>query len=290
MDSQAIPPIEQQLPKETKSLILGVKPTFIIIFFLVLLSIILMLQNRQLKLAQVAQNTDVIELEHVLDVSSPTAVAQTDNLNPVATNTELASLRAYSIKVGGTKQDESLQLMVYKTLFGDEWTTWSNNRNWPVIYRQYSQSPTEIYKKPFEEKQNIVFYVLSEKELRPNKRYGNELFSVTVLKEIPALVPFLENQDYCKVDADCSIRYNWCEKGGWNDYSAYVEDIGCTAGFNEGQSESMAEQLGCDVSYFPGVVANYSSVRCIENSCVAQNPTFTCPSDTEAWIRDGLAI
>ncbi|HNQ16626.1 MAG TPA: hypothetical protein PKJ26_01620 [Candidatus Woesebacteria bacterium] len=149
MDSQAIPPIEQQLPKETKSSTFRVKPTSIIIIFLVLLSVILMLQNRQLKLSKIAQNADVIELEQVLDASSPTAVAQTDNLNPVATNTELTSLRAYSIKVGGTKQDESLQLMVYKTLFGDEWTTWSNNRNWSVIYRQYSQSSSEIYKKSF---------------------------------------------------------------------------------------------------------------------------------------------
>lgn len=253
--------------------------------FLSLLSAVLLVENQQLKTQQKLSVINQTQLTPTIATFVP---------SPTTRPTESAvraegsgSLRAYEIRVGGTKQGESLQVAVYKALYGSNPINWPKDTR-PVLYYQYSQYPSKIYEKSFEEKKAVTFYVLFDQVLVANQNYGDDQFFVTVIREVPKLQPYLANGDYCEQDSDCSIRYNWCEKGGWNDYQAYIEDIGCTAGFNEGQLDTTAENLGCDTSYYPGVIAQYSGTRCINNNCAALDPSFSCPTSDYTWYEDGM--
>lgn len=157
----------------------------------------------------------------------------------------------------------------------------------PGIYFDVASGRTvgDLVSGPFE---GVEFYLLSGWDLEVGKTYSNDLYSVTILSEHSDLVPYLENNDYCEQDSDCSIRYDWCEKGGWNNFTSYHEGRGCQFGGNEGQPDGIEAELGCEeLPASKGIIAQYSSVSCINNSCVADNPSFTCAESTQTWIDDG---
>lgn len=109
----------------------------------------------------------------------------------------------------------------------------------------------------------------------------HDIFDIQIESENPELEPYLSNPNYCQADADCVDKYNFCNVGAYNGYHEWVT-FGC--GYITGVQGYTTEELKaatskCPLSEFsgePSFSADFSTAKCIDNSCQAQDMKITC--------------
>lgn len=138
---------------------------------------------------------------------------------------------------------------------------------------------------------NPIFVLIKgESNKLENKTYESEYFSVKV-EEDQFLIPYIEDNKFCIQDSECSVRYHWCLKGAWNKYTPYHSAIGCQYGDNEGMTKEIEVQYKqCDSVMGTGIIADYSGSKCVNNKCIALNPTFRCSKETQDWVNDAKKL
>ncbi|MBP7774799.1 hypothetical protein KA078_03340 [Candidatus Woesebacteria bacterium] len=109
----------------------------------------------------------------------------------------------------------------------------------------------------------------------------HDTFIIQVISENPELEPYLSNPNYCQKDTDCVGEGYFCSVGAYNGYHEWAP-FGC--GYVTGVQGYSSEELKaatskCPVSEFsgePSFSADFSTAKCLNNSCQAQDIKITC--------------
>jgi hypothetical protein len=109
----------------------------------------------------------------------------------------------------------------------------------------------------------------------------HDTFSIQVESENPELKPYISNPNYCQKDADCVKKGNFCNVGAYNRYHEWAP-FGC--GYITGVQGYTTEELRAatskcplsEISGEPSFSAHFSTAKCVNNSCQAQDMKVTC--------------
>jgi len=207
------------------------------------------------------------------------SVQQTSYLSPSK------NVVAYKITITNIKKpiNDYLELVLSSLLLKEKFT----KENFKIFTNDY-QIVFNNDKKAnwYVNKPLFILITGDSNKLETNKIYESDFFSVKV-ENASAIIPYLVDRKYCIQDEDCSIRYEWCEKGSWNKYSQFISAIGCQFGNNEGQTLEIEEAFKqCSTTEGTGIIADYSGSKCLNNSCTALSPKFKCVSNTDGYFKD----
>jgi len=124
---------------------------------------------------------------------------------------------------------------------------------------------------------NREYFILLEPgtdTLDTEKIYKTKELTAMVSKAEPKLLPYIQNTNYCEVDADCSVSYNFCSYGSYNKFRSYSDIWGC-ASINYPQEDEKKLWAMCDATKQDPAV-KYTGSKCISNKCIAQNREVVC--------------
>jgi hypothetical protein len=124
----------------------------------------------------------------------------------------------------------------------------------------------------------FIFLEPGTETLDTQKIYKTKELTATVSKADPKLLPYVQDVNYCQIDADCSVGHNFCRYASYNKFRAYEDIWGCES---ENYPQEDAEKLWamCDTTKQHAEV-RYTDSRCISNKCVAQNKEMLCVNGT----------
>jgi len=103
--------------------------------------------------------------------------------------------------------------------------------------------------------------------------FENELFRVIIEPNSdPLVVPYINDQSYCKTNSDCTIAYGMCDYGARNKY---------LRGFIGGCGPLMEPGYSCPVN------VTYNGAHCQNNTCVGLGKKVSCiPTPTP--VEEGI--
>jgi hypothetical protein len=103
--------------------------------------------------------------------------------------------------------------------------------------------------------------------------YQDDSYLVIIEEEMPEVLPYLNDNKYCKLDSDCTGKGSFCSFGSYNEFIPF-RTYGCTGFSVEGYSVEEIQKMeeGCE-GYIKPKIEKYS---CINNKCVTEKVTFEC--------------
>lgn len=124
---------------------------------------------------------------------------------------------------------------------------------------------------------NHNYYIFLEPEvtsLDTQKVYLNDEFKATVSDVDAKLLPYIQDSNYCEMDTDCSVGYNFCSYGSYNKFRTYIDIWGCEGTQYPQENESELYAICAIAKQSPEV--KYIGSKCVSNKCVAQNREVVC--------------
>lgn len=148
--------------------------------------------------------------------------------------------------------------------------------------KKHSVSPYDDQSGNFSEvaRYNYEYLILFTPEapvFDTNKIYEDEQFTLRLREVEQGLKPFIFSASYCEVDADCSIGYNVCAVGSYNNYESFRHVGGCEEPRYLMEDQDFL-QAQCHQGQTPSV--KYAGPKCIRHSCAAESKKITCENYT----------
>lgn len=122
---------------------------------------------------------------------------------------------------------------------------------------------------------NNKYYLLTDNDQLVDGLYGTPQIQIKLsTSSTDEIGLYLADPKYCRQDADCQYKSNFCSVGAYNQYHQYITPWGCgPVDFDGlGNSEALYTSLGCQTK----VEVKYDSLKCISNSCQAVNAKAVC--------------
>ncbi len=188
-----------------------------------------------------------------------------------------------SQKAGFIKPQENLQEVIEKLINIPTTQTVNNPKQTPIKLIAFDIRETEPFAADLDGKSrkwNASYYMLVENyKIDVGRIYEDENLALEVTRTDQALTPYIKDNDFCKVDSECTVRFNYCSYGSYNYYQSFADVWGCgPPSDSETKNEDGSyynfgffdEKMGCETD------VKYSASRCINNQCVGQNRVVSC--------------
>jgi hypothetical protein len=231
-------------------------------------------------------------------------------------------LSAYTTTLDETQHYEAFKKGQYDSFFKDGWLTLlyiqkalgipdiTNKQDYlyPLDYwgvmdgsllvsidsRTFHYASDDKYKKPNNNWLTNIYYVSldSKPKIKLGQLQKTEFFNAIVTKE-KNLSKFIADQNYCDIDDDCILRYDYCEYGASNYFTSHpmMTDVyGCEGcqmhknitKENEIEMNKITEDPAinkCGKEQIVCVEFQYDGTKCENNKCIPVNQKikgFTC--------------
>ena len=126
------------------------------------------------------------------------------------------------------------------------------------------------------------YYILFEEgPIVLNALYENEYLVARVMNTDNGLIPYIRDPDYFAIDADCTIRTNFCHYGAFNYFHPFYDVWGCAGiTYTEFECSTPDSEAVCDSASHEQVgcvrEVEYTGVACVDHKCVPKSQTAQC--------------
>lgn len=166
----------------------------------------------------------------------------------IPTNVPAKSTNHYYLKISSNSTEDVLQGGKYISLV-EYLENILSTKIKRIVYDERESTPgwlpLVIY--------NSNFYIVTTDEIKVSNAFSDEHVLVEINPVNTDLEPYLDSEEYCNTDSDCTITYMFCTTGAYNHFHQYAI-YGCLPGEDD---EAMPTPI------------EYQGVACVQNQCVA---------------------